>query len=170
MKYHPGPGKTHNLLYPVPHLRLVAMTAAVGAERLFFHKWTPVAALTGVFGQSRALRTEPRFGTMAFFAVDANHQGDDSFFLFTLFFNALFHRYHHLPDFIPILLQQALTVEQRFVLAIPLLFQFVVRDKPKRGGIDAITQTAGLRWTVVENVAKMGISAAAAHFCPNHPM
>ena len=45
------------------------MTAAVGAERLFFHKWTPVAALTGVFGQSRALRTETRFGAMVFFTV-----------------------------------------------------------------------------------------------------
>ena len=114
MEYHPGPGKTHNLSYPVLHLWLVAMTAAVGAERVFFHKWTPVAALTGVFGQSRTLRTETRFGAMVFFAVDANHQGDDSFFLFTLFFNALFHRYHLLPNFIPILLQQVLTVERSF--------------------------------------------------------
>ena len=107
MEDHPGPGKTHNLSYPVPHLQLVTMNAAVGAERLVFHKRTPVAALTGVFGQSRALRTETRSGAMSFFAVEANHQGDDSFFLFTLFFNALFHRFRLLFDRIPILQQQA---------------------------------------------------------------
>ena len=67
------------------------MNAAVGTKGLVFHKRTLVAALTGVFGQGGTLRTETCFRSVAFFAVEADHQGDDSFFLFTLFINALFH-------------------------------------------------------------------------------
>ena len=92
MEYHPGPRKTHNLLYSVPHLRFVAVNFAVVAESLVIHKRALVATITGVFSQSRALRAETGFGAMTFFTVKANHQSDDSFFFFTLFFDSLFHR------------------------------------------------------------------------------
>ena len=85
MEYHPGPRKTHNLPYSVPHLRFVAVNFAVVAESLVIHKRALVATITGVFSQSRALRAETGFGAMTFFTVKANHQSDDSFFFFTLF-------------------------------------------------------------------------------------
>ena len=91
MEYHPGPRKTHNLPYSVPHLRFVAVNFAVVAESLVIHKRALVATITGVFSQSRALRAEAGFGAMTFFTVKANHQSDDSFFFFTLFFDSLFH-------------------------------------------------------------------------------
>jgi len=73
MEYHPGPGKTHDLPYSIPHLRFVAVNFAVGTESLVFHKRALVAMLTGVFSQSRALRAETGFGAMTFFTVKANH-------------------------------------------------------------------------------------------------
>ena len=73
MKYHPWPGKTHNLSYFVPHFWLVTMNSAVGTKSLVFHKRALVAMLTGVFSQSRALRAETGFGAMTFFTVKANH-------------------------------------------------------------------------------------------------
>lgn len=91
VEYHPGPRKTHNLPYSVPHLRFVAVNFAVVAESLVIHKRALVATITGVFSQSRALRAETGFGAMTFFTVKANHQSDDSFFFFTLFFDSLFH-------------------------------------------------------------------------------
>ena len=91
VEYHPGPRKTHNLPYSVPHLRFVAVNFAVGTESLVIHKRALVATITGVFSQSRALRAETGFGAMTFFTVKANHQSDDSFFFFTLFFDSLFH-------------------------------------------------------------------------------
>ena len=91
MKYHPWPGKTHNLSYFVPHLWLVTMNSAIGTKSLVFHKRTHITTLESVFCQSHTLRTETGFRAVPFFTVKANHQGDDSFFLFTLFINALFH-------------------------------------------------------------------------------
>ena len=91
MEYHPGPRKTHNLPYSVPNLRFVAVNFAVVAESLVIHKRALIATITGVFSQSRALRAETGFGAMTFFTVKANHQSDDSFFFFTLFFDFLFH-------------------------------------------------------------------------------
>ena len=79
------------------------MNSAVGTESLVFHKRAFVAALTGVFCQGRTLRTKTFFRTVTFFTVKANHQGDNSFFLFTLLFNALLHRFRLLIDWIPIL-------------------------------------------------------------------
>jgi hypothetical protein len=92
VEYHPGPRKTHNLPYSVPHLRFVAVNFAVGTESLIIHKWALVATITGIFSQSLALRAETGFSAMTFFTVKANHQSDDSFFFFTLFFDSLFHR------------------------------------------------------------------------------
>ena len=92
VEYHPGPRKTHNLPYSVPHLRFVAVNFAVVAESLVIHKRALVATITGVFSQSLALRAETGFSAVTFFAVKANHQSDDSFFFFTLFFDSLFHR------------------------------------------------------------------------------
>ena len=81
------------------------MNFAVGAESLVFHKRTPITALTGIFCQSHTLRAETCFRAVLLFTVKANHQGDDLFFFFTLFINALFHRLRPLFSLISILQQ-----------------------------------------------------------------
>ena len=55
---HPRAGKPHHGPNLLPHVRLVAMHLAVGAEGLGLHKGAPVAALPGISIQGGAVGTE----------------------------------------------------------------------------------------------------------------
>ena len=61
-----------------------------------------------------------------------------------------------------------LPLEERKKLAIAFFLQFLDWDETKRGGVDAITQSAGAG-TVIEDVAEMGITLRAADFGTVHP-
>ena len=61
-----------------------------------------------------------------------------------------------------------LPFEQGKKLAVAFFLQFFDWDETKRGGVDAITQSAGSR-TVIEDVAEMGITLRAANFGTLHP-
>ena len=61
-----------------------------------------------------------------------------------------------------------LPFEQRQELAVAFFLQFLDWDETKRGGIDAITQSAGAG-TVIEDVTEMGVTLRAADFGALHP-
>src|SRR5438067_8367333 len=53
-------------------------------------------------------------------------------------------------------------------MAVTFFFQLFERNKPKRRGVDAITNAALVAGTVVEEVTEMGIAFAAADFGAFH--
>src|SRR5690606_38128186 len=66
------------------------------------------------------------------------------------------------------LLTRRSLVEQILVLSVAFLFQVVLRDKPKRRRVDAVTKPAFVARTVIEHMAKVGIAEFASHLRTNH--
>src|SRR5215471_15290058 len=61
-----------------------------------------------------------------------------------------------------------LLFEKRKVLAVAFFLQFLDRDEPEGGGVDAITQTALVGRAIIEHVAEMRIAFTATHFSAFH--
>ena len=88
VKNHPWAGKAHNKPNSFPHILLIAMDLAVGAEGLGLHEGAFVAAHAGISFQFGAFRAEvcsvqsgcfaQRF--MLFLAIEQDHVGDHLLF------------------------------------------------------------------------------------------
>ena len=61
-----------------------------------------------------------------------------------------------------------LFIKQLYILPIPLIIEFIKRNKTQRGGIDAVAQAAAVSRAVREYVAQMGIRFPASDLGPDH--
>ena len=82
-KQHPRAGEAHDGANAFPHVWLIAVNLAVGAEGLGLHKGAEVAALCGIGIQFRAFRTKGVTAVLLA-AVQRNHVGNH-FFSFSRF-------------------------------------------------------------------------------------
>lgn len=83
-EYHARSREAHYVTYFFPHLRLIAMNAAVGAEGFCFHKGTLIAPHHSVLGQFLTFGTKSFFRSVLPLTVKADHQGDRAFFPLSL--------------------------------------------------------------------------------------
>ena len=97
-EYHSRPLPLHHVLYPLPHIRLVTMYLAEGAELFVDLKRALFKAEERVFGERSALLAQ-RFPFRAVIAVaiHSDHHGDEFSFLLPRF--ELFRRLHRSPLF-----------------------------------------------------------------------
>ena len=93
--------KTHNILYSLPHLRLIAMYFAIRAERFLIPPRAFAPAKFHIFQKLVALRTKSVFALMFLSAIQPYHQFYD-FQFFTLFHN-LPSRFCHARTIFPLL-------------------------------------------------------------------
>ena len=103
-EYHPRTRPLHHVLDPLPHIRLVAMDLAKGAELFIDFERALFKAEKGVFGERPALLTNlVPFRTVLAVAILFYHHGNELSFLFPRFeFFGRFLRFcpfHFLPLF-----------------------------------------------------------------------
>lgn len=89
VQQHVGPGPTHHSTNLFPHIRTVAVYAAVGAEGFCLHERTSVAALPRIFGQRGAFGAQAFLASVLFAAVQRHHFLYHTLFPLPLALNAL---------------------------------------------------------------------------------
>lgn len=57
-----------------------------------------------------------------------------------------------------------------FVFAITFFIEFVVRDEAECGGVDAVAESAFIAWSIVEDMAEVGVGFGASDFGADHAM
>ena len=103
-EYHSRPRPLHHVLYPLPHIRLVAMDLAEGTELFIDLERALFKAEERVFGERPALLAQLLpFRSVFAVAILFDHHGDELFFLLPRFeFFGRFLRFcsvHFLPLF-----------------------------------------------------------------------
>lgn len=91
MEQHAWSGKSHNLSDFLPHIRLIAMHAAIRTEGFCLHKRTLITAKPCILIELFTFPAQGLSRMMLLVTIYFNHQGDHLFFPFPFCTNILLH-------------------------------------------------------------------------------